>query len=279
MIPSTVIYLIKEKQVQLIIVDNASTDETKKVIEDFSVDNEVTINYVYEKKNGLSNARNAGLKFSTGDIIVFTDDDCYIDGDYFRLLGKHLYSNYNNNESDSLNFWGGGIRLYNYKNAFYGSTRITTSVNIGANSFIPCNGLLQGANMIISRQVYQKIGLFDANLGAGSCFRFEDIDYLARASLAGFNGAFIPELIVYHDHKRQAKSLEIERVMKEDDIARGAYYAKVSLLASPRVTYHWLRHLRSKEKKIFLREVKGFLLYMMFIVRKREWPSIVKFHN
>jgi glucosyl-dolichyl phosphate glucuronosyltransferase len=60
--------------VEIIIVDNNSTDDTSTVIDFYSKSNPCFLK-VFEPKQGLSYARNAGIKQSTGEYILFTDDD------------------------------------------------------------------------------------------------------------------------------------------------------------------------------------------------------------
>ena len=43
----------------------------------------------------------------------------------------------------------------------------------------------------------------------------------------GFSGAYLPQLVVYHHHRRKPCP-EVEQLRLENDIARGAYYASMS---------------------------------------------------
>jgi glycosyltransferase involved in cell wall biosynthesis len=59
---------------EVIVVDNASTDATKDVVEKFS-SGTLPIRYVYEGRLGLSRARATGFRNSTGRYIAYIDDD------------------------------------------------------------------------------------------------------------------------------------------------------------------------------------------------------------
>ena len=78
--------------------------------------------------------------------------------------------------------------------------------------------------MLVHRRVFERVGGFREDFGSGTPFRCDDIELLARASLAGFAGAYVPELVVQHHHGRKP-GLPLLRWMRDDDIARGGYYA------------------------------------------------------
>ena len=61
---------------EILVVDNASTDDTKQTVSDFF--KTLPIRYIFEPKLGLHNARNRGLKESAGDILAYIDDDILI---------------------------------------------------------------------------------------------------------------------------------------------------------------------------------------------------------
>src|SRR5580698_3195516 len=67
----------------LLVVDNGSTDQTKSVIQKFALSASIRVKYVACPKPGASAARNAGIAASTGDWLVFVDDDCYVERQYF----------------------------------------------------------------------------------------------------------------------------------------------------------------------------------------------------
>lgn len=72
-IQSLVDQSMSKDKYEIIIVDNCSTDSTKKVIEQFtSVSN---IRYIYESTLGLSYARNTGWRNARGEYVAYLDDD------------------------------------------------------------------------------------------------------------------------------------------------------------------------------------------------------------
>ncbi len=73
------------EKVEIIVVDNASTDHTKQVVLDFIAKGN-KICYAYENKIGLSHARNRGVAESKYDWVCFMDDDAKAHADFVRVM-------------------------------------------------------------------------------------------------------------------------------------------------------------------------------------------------
>jgi glycosyltransferase involved in cell wall biosynthesis len=71
--------LVKQTKLpdEVIVVDNASADNTKKVALSFK--KKLPIIYSYEKQIGMPHARNNGIKKTTGTLLLMLDDDCEAD--------------------------------------------------------------------------------------------------------------------------------------------------------------------------------------------------------
>jgi glycosyltransferase involved in cell wall biosynthesis len=71
--------------VEIIIVDNNSTDNTPAVIAAASSEGHVPVVALHESRQGKSFALNRGLSVARGDIVVLTDDDVIPDREWLRL--------------------------------------------------------------------------------------------------------------------------------------------------------------------------------------------------
>ncbi|WP_288129606.1 glycosyltransferase family 2 protein [Microbulbifer sp.] len=69
---------------EVIVVNDGSTDGTKKLIEKYS--GHVNLKYMEQVNSGLSAARNTGIRESSSDYIIFLDGDDYLDLDACREL-------------------------------------------------------------------------------------------------------------------------------------------------------------------------------------------------
>lgn len=202
---------------EIILVDSASTDNSQEVMSRFAAQAACDVHVVEMATPGLGRARNAGIESASGEIIAFTDDDCYLDESYYHEVGTVLAER-------ELDYCGGRVLLYDPSDAQIG-TRCKDSIEpIPPRSFVPAGQIL-GANMVFRREVLEEVDGFDPEIGAGTPYRFEDVDIIARASLQGFTGAYVPELVVHHHHRRKPGA-DVREIQHKNDFARGAYFAK-----------------------------------------------------
>ena len=78
---------------EIILVDNHSTDNTKYVFEEIARPHRSNWKYVFEEKEGISHARNRGVREAKGEIIAFTDDDVIVDKYWIQNICKAFEEN------------------------------------------------------------------------------------------------------------------------------------------------------------------------------------------
>lgn len=71
------------KQIEIIIIDDGSLDNTKEIINTF-IDDRIIKEFI--KNNGVSNARNIGIERSTGEYLMFVDADDYLSKNAVEIL-------------------------------------------------------------------------------------------------------------------------------------------------------------------------------------------------
>lgn len=73
--------------IEIIVVDDGSKDLTGKIIDEYGR-NEIRIKVIHQKNGGLSNARNTGMKYVTGEYIMFLDADDWLEDDCCEIAYK-----------------------------------------------------------------------------------------------------------------------------------------------------------------------------------------------
>ena len=75
---------------EVIIVNDGSTDNSKKVIKDYMKNSNLDIRYLEKENGGLASARNYGVERALGKYISFLDSDDYLDKNLFSNLEKYM---------------------------------------------------------------------------------------------------------------------------------------------------------------------------------------------
>ena len=70
---------------ELLIVDNNSTDRTRELVEELT-SGDARVRYVFEPQQGLSHARNAGIREARGPFVAFFDDDLLAPPDWVSAI-------------------------------------------------------------------------------------------------------------------------------------------------------------------------------------------------
>lgn len=82
------------KNLEIILVDDGSTDDSAKFIKEFirqfkikyKNKSKIDIKFFEKENGGVSTARNLGLKHATGKYIAFTDSDDSVDKDFYKKM-------------------------------------------------------------------------------------------------------------------------------------------------------------------------------------------------
>ncbi|RLB65261.1 MAG: hypothetical protein DRI90_02485, partial [Deltaproteobacteria bacterium] len=76
--------------IELIMVDDGSTDASAQIIERWRRRFPQTIRYLYKENGGQASARNLGLQYATGDWVTFVDPDDFVHFRYFEAVDRFL---------------------------------------------------------------------------------------------------------------------------------------------------------------------------------------------
>lgn len=175
--------------VELLVVDNGSTDHTREVVGRVRLLN-MTLRSLHESNPGLSVARNAGLRVSTGDIVVFTDDDVRPAADWLVQLVEPVTSG----RVDAVS--GRVIIPEDRRVAWFAPLHRAWLASTERCESGPAE--LVGANMAFRRDLLPDSEAFDVKLGAGALGFGEDRLFSLRLQSAGCRIAFAPNASVEH---------------------------------------------------------------------------------
>lgn len=177
--------------VELIVVDNGSSDHTAAVVQGHQ-SSKFELSYILESSGGQAHARNRGMSGAQGDIIIFTDDDVLPSAIW---LEQHLAVY----DDPSLSAALGRIEaVYVGPMPVWAAEHGDFSTRFGDATIKPFDGDLVGANMSFRRCVVDKIGGFDVRLGPGRSGFFDDSEFSRRLRRAGFVQCYEPAALVQH---------------------------------------------------------------------------------
>lgn len=124
-IDSIVNQTIGFKDVELILVDDGSIDNSKEICLEYKNKFPDNINYIYQENQGQATARNNGMKVANGKYLNFLDSDDKLELNALELAYDFFEKNYNETDvvSIPIKFFDRqtGDHILNYK---YNSTRI-----------------------------------------------------------------------------------------------------------------------------------------------------------
>jgi GT2 family glycosyltransferase len=177
------------------------------------------IRYLNVNSTGVSRARNAGITAARHDLLIFIDDDLYVDASWFtHIVGALTTGGFKTAIS-------GQVRPYfnDQKGGFAPSTIVAEKSAIYQGRIN--KDALFSLNMAIHRAAFEAVGVFDERLGPGTPFPgSEDSDLGYRLLESGFCIQYQPEALVYHRAWRSDS--EFLPLRWNYGLGRGAFYAK-----------------------------------------------------
>lgn len=217
-------------ELELIIVDDGSTDGTEKLIDKYG---EKVIYKKIQHWGGPAKPRNVGLEMSRGEFIAFLDsDDTWLPEKLSKQIGllkKNIdivYTNANFIDKNGNNKNGTLLREGLAKSGHIFNDLVQEN-------FIPLSSVL------MRRRVYKKIKGFTENRRVG----FEDYQYWLRASAKNYNFKYVDEtLINYRLHGNKYSEKVMGGNGEKDQLIR-VFWAIFRNTGSPR------------QKKILLKRI------------------------
>jgi glycosyltransferase involved in cell wall biosynthesis len=256
------------------VVDNNSKDQTRSVVESFCDKYPNRFRYIFEEKQGKSNALNTGITQARGDVLAFMDDDVLVAPTWLQNLTAPLLQG---------GWSGAGGRILSQELLMpprwlalegpYSVAGMLALFDLGDKGrMLDCPPF--GTNMAFLKSVFERHGDFRIDMGPcpGSEIRNEDTEFGRRVMAAGERIWYEPSAVVYHavpeerltkqyllrfwfDHGR-ASMREAEKKPNVWMIPRWwLTVPKIALTVLPLRTFNWLFALDPKRRFFF----KGFV--------------------
>lgn len=175
----SIISLESKKDIELVIVDNDSTDNTLKIIESYN--NKLEINLIKKNTNlGYAKACNLGVLRCNGEFIFLTNQDVIFTKEFFKKLRK-LYKKHSKHKdliiSPAMVFENNSIHYYGAKIHFLGfSYTPTLGKTLPKDPQILKTSRFSGGSVFMKRDLFLNLGKFDESF----FMYYEDTDMSLR---------------------------------------------------------------------------------------------------
>jgi hypothetical protein len=187
----------------VIVVDNNSTDQTCSIVASRVASYPVKLIYLFEPRQGKSNALNTGLAATDAEIVIFTDDDVRVSEEWVEMSCRAML------DDPAIDYTGGPVLpiweqprppwLDEHRSDLWGTLAI---LDYGPQPFIfeDRRRVPLGANMAVRRRLIDRIGGFDPKLGrtGKSLLGQEQAEFFCRSRAIGARGQYVPAMSLEH---------------------------------------------------------------------------------
>ena len=240
----------EEKPFEVIVVDNASTDETPRMLEKYARER-TNFKGIFNRSNrGFAGGNNDGVKEAEADIVILLNSDTVVPEGTFHRLINHMKKNPD---------WGmlGPVTnaAGNEQKIYIGEGEVEKAMNAGerfcSHSINDCfaSERLDFFCVAVRRDIYNRLEGLDERFGLGY---YEDVDFSIKANLSGVRMMFAEDCFVFHSAGKTFSNVgkkKVGKLMHENKKKlKKKYSGKVRLF-----------HMRNRNMKIMEKyiEIKG----------------------
>lgn len=183
---------------EVIIIEDGSTDSSLGMIEDYK--RKFALTLIQNESNlGLVKSRNKAIKFTSGDLLVFLDNDTKVDKNWLKGLEETFLSD--------KTIGAAQCKMFDFKkkntiqeigmklNPYTGFGMPLERGKKDRGQFEKEEDIIAlGAALVVKKEVVEKIGGFDQKL-----FHYtDDLDFSWRVWISGYRVVLAPNAKVYH---------------------------------------------------------------------------------
>jgi glycosyltransferase involved in cell wall biosynthesis len=167
---------------EVIIVNDGSTDRTLEIAQEYAAKDD-RIRVVSQLNQGISGARNHGIRETTGELLAFLDGDDRWHPDKLNAHINHFQSfgqDYKSTETKSLGMSFAKVTFITFDGSYtyqYSNAKLT---NLNPEDFYIENPVVTPSNVVIRRSVFDLVGHFALQLRSS-----EDQELFVRIACSG----------------------------------------------------------------------------------------------
>jgi GT2 family glycosyltransferase/glycosyltransferase involved in cell wall biosynthesis len=185
-----------EDRVEVVLIDNASTDGSVAMVRERFPEVQVVVNDV---NVGFSPAVNQGARLGNGEILALINNDAVAAPTWLRELVRPLVVHDHvrctgglvlDATGEKVDFAGGELSFYGHGFAAHREEAPPRDLTTEPTIFVT------GASLATPREFFLDVGGFDEDYFAF----FEDVDYGWRVWVLGYETWFVPASVLYHRH-------------------------------------------------------------------------------
>jgi len=203
------------KDIEIIVINDGATDNSQSIIDSF-VSKYSNVKSLVKPNGGLSDARNYGLPYASGEYIGFVDSDDYVDVDmYEKLYNKAVEADYDIVECNLHHVFPDG----------------TIDTEIGEKLTDKKEMLMMGRSVVWNK-IYKREWLMDTGIVFPKGYIYEDVEFYSMLIPHIRKYAYIDEASIYYvqrgnsiNNRQTLKTLHILDILQHIK----DYYVKINV--------------------------------------------------
>jgi glycosyltransferase involved in cell wall biosynthesis len=234
------------KNFEIIVVSQDNFEKVEMILKEYNfISKHIKLN-----RKGLSLARNVGLSYVSGNIVTFSDDDCWYPPNAFEMVVRDFEKNNNAISCYKIKDPIKKEYLRNYPDKF--------QHKIGIRSIFTKSSI----EIFINLNVLKRTDInFDTNFGLGAKYPSgEENIFLFDLYKKGYIISYYPFTVVYHEKKSRFSRLTSETFIGKGPMFRRMFNLPIAILL---VVVFYLRKKSEieKDKHLLFRAIKETIAY------------------
>ena len=173
---------------EIIVVNDGSTDLSKNIIEEYTSQYS-NVKYYKKENGGLSDARNYGMKYATGEYIAFLDADDYIDAKTYEIMYEKAQKE--NSDIVECNFYW-----------VYGKRK---KKDIGE-KYDGKTEMMEKARVVAWNKLYRRELIENLQIEFPKGLQYEDVEFFYKLVPYIEKVSFVKEPLIYYIQRKESLS-------------------------------------------------------------------------